>query len=342
MAGKFKIHKSFEERKKAHRNTNRKIGWGDGVTEGIPFSLSLLKPSFLGTWASFTLLYLLVNLLPYRCIVGLGKFLGGFLMRFVKGRRYIVQTNLKLCFPDKDDKWYADLEKRIFQSAGVALFETGIAWFWPDWRIKRLLIIDEQELAKAKEFASSDARIIAFTCHMTTLEIGARLYALAIKPGIGVYRSSDHPVLEYLQVKGRLRSNLALVDRMDVRSMIKAVMKGYPIWYAPDQDYGTNSAVFVPFFAVDQAATVTGLHHLARIKGVKVQPFWLIREKNGYRFRVLEPIDNFPTDDEVADTRRGNEYVEQMILSAPDQYLWMHRRFKSCPEGVPSRYPEIE
>ena len=146
MAGKFKIHKSFEERKKAHRNTNRKIGWGEGVTEGIPFSLTLLKPSFLGTWASFALLYLLVNLLPYRCIVGLGKFLGGFLMRFVKGRRYIVQTNLKLCFPDKDDKWYADLEKRIFQSAGVALFETGIAWFWPDWRIKRLLIVDEQEL----------------------------------------------------------------------------------------------------------------------------------------------------------------------------------------------------
>ncbi len=342
MEDKFKIHKSIEERSKSHRNTHRNIGWGAGVTEGVAFSKKMLLPSFWGTWTGFGLLWLIVNLLPYSCITTLGRFVGRQMKRFIKGRRYIVQTNLKLSFPDKDQQWLDDMEHRIFESAGIAIFETGIAWFWPNWRIKRLLIVDEKELERARELAKADTRTIAFTCHMTTLEIGARLYALAIKPGIGVYRSSDHPVIEYIQVKGRLRSNLALVDRNDVRSMVKAVMKGYPIWYAPDQDYGTNSAVFVPFFAVDQAATVTGLHDLARIKGVKVQPFWLIREKNGYRLRVLDPIENFPTQDEVADTRLGNEYVEKMILSAPEQYLWMHRRFKTCPEGVPSRYPKIE
>ena len=123
--------------------------------------------------------------------------------------------------------------------------------------------------------------------------------------------------------------------------MVKAVMKGYPIWYAPDQDYGLNSSVFVPFFGVDKACTVTGLHDLARIKDVKVQPFWLVREDKGYRLRVLPPLENFPTQDEVADTRLGNQYVEQMINSDRAQYLWMHRRFKTTPEGESSRYPDI-
>lgn len=341
MADKFKIHTSYKERKKQHRITVRNITWGSGVTEGVPFSWSLLRPSFWGAWSAIAVLFLVVTLLPYGAILCLGRMLGRLMHKLLKGRRYVVSTNLKLAFPEKSEEDRAALEKRIFENAGMAIFETGIAWFWPDWRIKRRLIIDPEELRKARELGAQDTRTIAFTCHMVTLEIGARLYALAIKPGIGVYRSSDHPVWEYIQVKGRLRSNLALVDRTDVRSMVKAVMKGFPIWYAPDQDYGITSSVFVPLFGVKNACTVTGLHDLARIKGVKVQPFWLIREKGGYRLRVLDPLDNFPTEDEVADTLRGNQIVEQMILSAPEQYLWMHRRFKTAPEGEAPRYPKI-
>ena len=274
-------------------------------------------------------------------LVGLGTMIGRLMHRLLKGRRYVVTQNLKHAFPQMSEAERTDLERRIFENAGIAVFETGMAWFWSDARVKRLLIIDEQELAAAKALGEANTRTIAFTCHMVTLELGARLYALAIKPGIGVYRSSDHPVWEYIQVNGRLRSNLALIDRKDVRSMVKAVMKGYPIWYAPDQDYGITSSVFVPFFGVKDTCTVTGLHDLARIKDVKVQPFWLIREKSGYRMRVLAPLENFPTDDAVADTALGNRYVEDMIKSAPEQYLWMHRRFKTVPEGEPSRYPEV-
>ena len=226
--------------------------------------------------------------------MALGRLLGRTMQRILKPRRYVVSTNLKLAFPQMSQEERDQLQKRIFENAGMAIFETGIAWFWPDWRIKRMLIIDDKELALAKELAKENTRTIAFTCHMVTLEIGARLYALAIKPGIGVYRSTDHPVVEYVQVKGRLRSNLALIDRSDVRSMVKAVMKGYPIWYAPDQDYGLSSSVFVPFFGVEKTCTVTGLHDLARIKGVKVQPFWVVREKEGYRLRVFINRHTFP------------------------------------------------
>lgn len=342
MARKIKLHKSFEERSRQHRNTQRNISWGTGVTEGIPFTWDLLRPAFWGSWAAIITLYLIVNLLPYRCILATGRLIGKLMHRFFKSRRYVVSTNLKLAFPEKSDEERAELQKRIFENTSIAAFETGIAWFWPDWRLRRLLLIDENELKKARELGEANTRTIAFTCHMVTLEIGARLYAMAIKPGIGVYRSSDHPVWEFIQVNGRLRANLALVDRTDVRSMVKAVMKGYPIWYAPDQDYGRSSSVFVPFFGVDKACTVTGLHDLARIKDVKVQPFWLVREKNGYRLRVLDPLENFPTDDPVADTARANKVIEQMIMSDPAQYLWMHRRFKTTPEGEPSRYPDIE
>lgn len=338
----MKLHTSLEKRKKEGRNVNRKINWGEGVTEGVPFSKNMLHPRYFGTWLGFIILFLIVNLLPYKIIMFLGRSLGRLMERILKPRRYVVQTNLKLAFPQMPQSERDALQTRIFENAGMAIFETGIAWFWPDWRLKRMLIIDEKELQLAKELAQANTRTIAFTCHMVTLEIGARLYALAIKPGIGVYRSTDHPVIEYMQVKGRLRSNLALIDRTDVRSMVKAVMKGYPIWYAPDQDYGLNSSVFVPFFGVDQTCTVTGLHDLARIKDVKVQPFWLVRESNGYRLRVLPPIENFPSEDKVADTIISNQYVEQMIKSDLAQYLWMHRRFKTRPEGAPKRYPEID
>lgn len=338
---KLKLHTSYQERSKQHRTIKRNITWGSGVTEGVPFSWSLLRPSFWSAWAAIILLFTIVNILPYKVTMALGRGIGKLMHKFLKGRRYVVATNLKLAFPQKSDAERYKLEQQIFANAGMAVFETGIAWFWPDWRLKRLLIIDPEELRLAKELAAKDTRTIAFTCHMVTLEIGARLYALAIKPGIGVYRSSDHPVWEYIQVKGRLRSNLALIDRTDVRSMVKAVMKGYPIWYAPDQDYGITASVFVPFFGVEKACTVTGLHDLARIKGVKVQPFWLVREPQGYHLHVLPPLENFPTDNEVADTLRGNQMVEQMISSAPEQYLWMHRRFKTAPEGEPSRYPDI-
>lgn len=339
---KMKLHTSYEKRKKEGRNVNRKISWGEGVTEGVPFTKDMLHPRYWGTWFGFIMLFLIVNLLPYKLTMTLGRGIGRLMEKILKPRRYVVATNLKLAFPNMPAQEREQLQTRIFENAGMAIFETGIAWFWPDWRIKRMLIIDDKELELAKELAQNNTRTIAFTCHMVTLEIGARLYALAIKPGVGIYRSTDHPVIEYVQVKGRLRSNLALIDRLDVRSMVKAVMKGYPIWYAPDQDYGTNSAVFVPFFGVDKTCTVTGLHDLAKIKGVKVQPFWLVREKDGYRLRVLPPIENFPTEDEVADTIVANQYVEQMITSDLAQYLWMHRRFKNRPEGEPKRYPEVE
>lgn len=342
MSKKIQLHTSFEERTKNHRNTSRKIGWGQGLTEGVPFTKDLLRPNFWGMWLGIGLWILVVKLLPWSVLMSLGRCVGKLMHRFMKSRVYVVQRNIELAFPEKTPEEKVQLEKDIFLNAGMALFETGVAWFWSDERFKKLLHVDPEQLEKARKLAASDPRMIVLSSHLVTLEGCARSYALLIKPGMGVYRSSDHPVWEYIQVKYRLRSNIALIDRKDVRSMVKCISQRTPLWYQPDQDFGPQVSIFVPFFAVKNAATVQGLHDLARIKECIVQPYWMTRVKNGYEIHILDPLENYPTADAVADTARCNQIIEQMVRSDIAQYLWMHRRFKTAPEGEPKRYPDIE
>lgn len=341
MAKKIQLHTSFAKRKEQHRDIVKERGWGKGLTTGIKFSWRLCYPNFWGSWLAIALLYLIVTLLPYPLILALGRKIGLLMGKFIKGRGYIVERNLKLAFPEMSDAERDKLKIKIFENSGMGVLETGMAWFWSDRRLLKHAFIDEDELKKAKELAESNTRTLVLTCHFVTLELMARIYALMIKPGVGVYRSSDHPVWEFMQVNGRLRCNLALVDRTDPRSMIKALLKGYPIWYAPDQDYGRKVSIFVPFFGVEHAATVTGTRDLAKVKGTVVQPSWTIREKGGYRLYVRDPLTDFPTEDVEGDTRRCNQVIEEMIKLAPEQYLWMHRRFKTAPESEPPRYPDI-
>ncbi len=339
---KYTLHTSFEARARQHRQTIRKRGWGTGAATEAKFSAKLLYPSFWGAWLAILLLRLLVTLLPYKALLALGKMLGLIVVKVLPSRKYIAERNVKLAFPELNEEEQRELTRKICINSGMGILETGMAWFWSDKRILKHAHIDPVELEHARDIAAANRRTLVLTCHFVTLELMARIYALLIKPGVGIYRSSDHPVWEYAQVKGRLRSNLALVDRNDVRSMLKALMQGYPIWYAPDQDYGRRSAIFVPFLGVDKAATVTGTHDLAKVKGTLVQPSWTTRDDKGYCLHVLDPLENFPTEDETADTIRVNQVIEQMIRSAPEQYLWMHRRFKTAPEGEPSRYPDIK
>ena len=107
-----------------------------------------------------------------------------------------------------------------------------------------------------------------------------------MRPGVGVYRPNTNPVLEYAQYHGRCASNKYLVDRMDVKGMIKALRNGDALWYAPDHDYGSHASVFVPYFAVEQAATITGTATLARVKNTVTLPCYNIRTKEGYTLHI--------------------------------------------------------
>ncbi len=143
-------------------------------------------------------------------------------------------------------------------------------------------------------------------------------------------------MLEYAQYHGRCASNKYLVDRMDVKGMIKALRNGDALWYAPDHDYGSHASVFVPYFAVEQAATITGTATLARVKNTVTLPCYNIRTSEGYTLHIGAPLADYPSGDDMVDAARANREIEAAVRKAPEQYMWLHRRFRPAP---PPRMP---
>ncbi|MEX3024392.1 Kdo(2)-lipid IV(A) acyltransferase [Proteus sp. STS61-E] len=305
-----------------------------------PFKKSFLQPKYWLTWFGIGLLYILV-LLPYPVIYWLGTRLGRFSKVFLKKRVQIAERNLELCFPQMPKSEREALVNKNFESVGMGLFETGMAWFWPEWRVKRWFKVSGLEnISMVQEKGQG---ILLIGIHFLTLELGARIFGI-YNPGVGVYRPNDNPVMDWLQTWGRLRSNKFMIDRKDVKGMIRSLKTGEIIWYAPDHDYGPRKSVFVPLFAVDKAATTTGTYILARTSKPALIPFTPKRlpEGKGYELIISPPVADFPVDNEENTARAMNKVVEQEILRAPDQYMWLHRRFKTRPEGDASLYNEIK
>ncbi|GFN46340.1 LpxL/LpxP family Kdo(2)-lipid IV(A) lauroyl/palmitoleoyl acyltransferase [Candidatus Regiella insecticola] len=308
------------------------------IRKPSPFNRSLLHPLYWLTWFGLSLLYLLV-LLPYPVIYRLGTLLGRFSMPFLKKRVSITQRNLVLCFPDMSKTDRDQLVKKNFEAAGLGLFETGMAWFWPDWRIKRWSSISGLEHLQQAKLKYQNQGVLLVGLHFFTLELGARIIGINI-PGIGVYRPHNNKVMEWIQTWGRLRSNKAVIDRKDLKDMVRNLKQGEIIWYAPDHDYGPRNSVFVPLFAVDQAATTTGSYLLISMAKAAVIPFTPHRLANGKGYKVIiQPaVENFPIGNKIETAAFMNKLVEKQIIGAIDQYMWLHRRFKTRPAGQPSMY----
>lgn len=302
----------------------------------VRLSLAMCHPRYWPLWVGLGLLWLLVQL-PYRWQMALGRKLGRLSMLVLKRRVQIARRNLQLAMPELDDVAREQLLVANFESVGCAVFETGIAWYWPDQRLRRIMQIQGDE--HVREAVAGGEGMLLLSCHFMTLELNARMFGI-LHPGVGVYRPNDNPVMEYAQVRGRTRSNKCLLDRGDIKGMIKALRKGEALWYAPDHDYGRHASVFVPFFAVEQSATITGTATLARVKNAVVLPCYTLRlPQGGYKLVIGAPLQNFPTGDDIADATRSNQVIEAAVRQAPEQYMWLHRRFKTRPyKEDPSLY----
>lgn len=300
------------------------------------FSRALLHPRYWLTWLGVGLLWLIV-LLPYPIIYRIGCGLGHIAMRVMKQRTQIAARNLELCFPEMSPQARHELVVKNFESVGMGLMETGMAWFWPDWRVARWFDISGVEQVRA--LLEQKRGILLIGVHFLTLELGARVFGMQT-PGIGVYRPNDNPLIDWLQTWGRLRSNKAMLDRKDLKGMVKALKQGEIVWYAPDHDYGPRNSVFAPLFAVDQAATTSGTWMLAKLSGAAIVPFVPRRKAHGagYELVVLDPDTTPPLDSAEVTATWMNTIVEKCILMAPDQYMWLHRRFKTRPDGARSLY----
>ena len=300
------------------------------------FNRSLLHPRYWLTWLGIGILFLVV-LLPYPVIYRLGTLLGRLSMPILKHRVQIARRNLELCFPDMSAEKREALVRSNFESVGMGVMETGMAWFWPDWRIARWFKVTGLE--NMQPLREQKQGILLIGIHFLTLELGARIFGMQ-NEGIGVYRPNDNKLIDWLQTWGRMRSNKSMLDRKDLKGMIRALKQGEILWYAPDHDYGPRSSVFVPLFAVDKAATTAGSYMLARSAKPVVVPFVPRRLPNGKGYElIIQPAEpDIPLEDEIATATWMNHIIEQNIMLACDQYMWLHRRFKTRPKGESSLY----
>ena len=300
------------------------------------FTRELLHPRYWLVWFGIGILYLLV-LLPYPWFNRLGRWLGHLAMRVMTRRKKITRRNIELCFPDMTEEQHEQWMIKNFEGTGQAIFETGMAWFWPDWRIKKWCKI--QGVENLMLGIEEKRGVLVIGIHFLTLELGARIIG-TVRPGVGVYRPHDNKLMDWLQTWGRLRSNKYMIDRGDVKGMIRCLKQGELVWYAPDHDYGPRNSVFAPFFAVEKAATTIGTTILVRAANPLLIPFIPMRndDDSGYTLVVQPPLEGFPIDNEVNAAIFMNQVIEQQILLAPNQYMWLHRRFKTRPDGEPSLY----
>jgi len=300
----------------------------------------LLHPRYWLTWLLFALWFLIAQL-PYRWQLAMGSGLGRLMLKFAHNRRVIAERNLALCFPELGEADRADLLKRNFESSGIAIMETGMAWFRSlSWLRKRFAIDGLEQL---EEIQSQGHGVLLLAMHFTTLEIGAAVMGMSLTLD-GMYRPHKNPVYDYIQRKGRERhtGDGSVYQRKDVRGVLRALQRGRAVWYAPDQDYGIKQGVFAPFFDVP-AATVTGTSRFARVGRAKVVPYAVIRREDGsgYQLKVFPPIEDIPSGDELQDAILVNQFIEARIREAPAQYMWVHRRFKTRPEGADNVYAGV-
>ncbi|WVD69501.1 LpxL/LpxP family Kdo(2)-lipid IV(A) lauroyl/palmitoleoyl acyltransferase [Orbus wheelerorum] len=301
------------------------------------FTKSLLHPKYWLTWMGIGVWYILI-LLPYPIIYQLGKGLGLLIPKIMYKRQETARQNLKLCFPDMPKQEREKMLRDNFISTGVAIFETGMAWFWSDKRIKKhSTIIGDNYI---QQMLKEGKGVLLLGIHFLTLELGGRILGM-VHPGVGVYRPNDNKVMDYVQLKGRLKSNKYMIGRYNTKGMIRALKNGELVWYAPDHDYGPKNSVFAPFFAVHKAATTVGTTILVKLGKPAIIPFTPKRGADGkYTVSVSSPLKNYPLDDDVAAATFMNKAIENEILKAPQQYMWLHRRFKTRPEGDDSLYSD--
>jgi len=278
---------------------------------------------------------LLAARLPWCLQRGLGNWLGQVLLRVLRTRRNIAARNLELCFPELDAAARAHLLRAHFSALGIGLFEFARAW-WGS--VTPLLPGVKVEGLEHLTAARANGRgVIVVSGHFSTLEICGRLLC-EHAPLAGMYRPHSSSAMEWAVRRGRARYAAAMFPKSDVRGAVRHLKRGGLLWYAPDQDPSRGDTVFVPFFGIP-ANSLTSTHQLARMSGAAVVPFQHVRRRDGgYTLKLWPALEDFPGTDAAADTARIITTIETMTRAAPEQYLWIHRRFKRQPEDTGSPY----
>jgi len=276
----------------------------------------------------------LLSWLPFRAIAALGWLIGNVVASMPSSRRHIGEVNLKLALPD----WTPAARRRLLRQNFVAmvqmLLEYGYGWFASRERLKRLVRIEGLENLRALD----GRNVILMMPHFTGLDLAGLRVSLET-PLVSIYSVQKDPWLDAFFRAKRLRFGTGIIfaRQQGTRPTLRALKEGYRLYYLPDQDFGHRDSVFVPFFGVP-AATIGGLSRMAAVTKAAVLPCYPRREADGYTLVIEAALENFPTDDIVADATRMNAVIEAQARRQLHQYFWLHKRFKSRPPGEADFY----
>ena len=296
--------------------------------------LELFLPKYWATWVGLGVLRA-IELLPFSAQLQVGAALGLLIRRLPLAYVRIARRNIQLCMPALSPQERADLVDRHCQSLGVALCETANTWWGSDRQVHRLARVEGLENLTAALAKGRGAIMIGG--HFTTIEIATRILGTVVPLNV-VYRPTKNALLSHTMFSSFSRHGKPIAHD-DIRTMIRALKNNEVVWYAPDQSYRNKGAAMVKFFGIP-AATTTATSRLARISGAAVLTYFPERLPGsaGYRVVIGPAFENFPGPDPICDVVRFNTLLEAQIRRVPEQYLWVHRRFKGLSADYPDYY----
>jgi len=279
-------------------------------------------------------------LLPHRAALSVGRLLGRLVHRMGGSRRAVVRRNIKLCFPDLTAAEHDTLVFRHFEALGMMLIEMGLGRWASDRQLESITKL--KGIEHVTNALESGNGVILLSAHFTTLEIMGRVLSLNMPPFDAVFRRNRSEFMTELQRTGRERSAESTIEKRDIKKMVRSLRQGRSVWYAPDQSYSRKGAEVFEFFGVPTMHT-TATSTLARLGKAAVVPFFPRRLPDStYELTLLPALQNFPSDDATADTRRYIDLLEQHVRTCPEQYFWIHRKFKDLPAGYPDYYADLD
>jgi KDO2-lipid IV(A) lauroyltransferase len=294
------------------------------------------QPRYWPIWLGLAWLRL-ASLLPVRGQLALGRGLGRLIYLALAGRRRIAAINLALCFPELPAVKRALLLRQHFESLGMTLMEQGLAWWSSDALVKKC--VEVHGAGHLREALATGRGVVLLTGHFGAQEFTGRTLA-ELSPALGLlYRQNKNEFVDEILWRVRARSATLMIPKQSMRRMIRALRQGASVWYAPDQSHRRSFSALIPFFG-EPAMTTTALSEIVRLGNALVVPVLPQRfsATGRYSLEIQPALNNFPGATPEEDALRVNALLEAHIRKVPEQYYWIHRRFKGRPAPLPDPY----
>ena len=295
----------------------------------------LFRPRYWMTWALLGCMRF-GALLPLPLLVLVGGLVGEILFLLAFERRRVARINLRIAFPEATPREIRRLNRACFRNVSTGVFEIGLVW-WAPSRVRAMTEI--RGLTHLEAVRRDGGGVMLLTAHFTCIEVG--LPVLAAHTTLqAMYKRPHNALMDEFMERHRGKFTAIIAGHHAPIGLIKGLKRGHAMWYAPDQDFGGKDTVFVPLFGVP-ATALTAPARIAAISGVPVLPCCIARKSrgSGYLLTIYPALTDFPSGDDERDALAVNRAIEALIRENPEQYLWIHKRYKRRPDGTFGIYP---